>query len=47
MFSAGNVYGEYMVKFNDGERFSRRWPDARLSLHEAVDKLVKGRRNKA
>ena len=46
-FSNGNVYGDYSVTFNDdGEVLQQTWPNARLTLHEAINKLVKEREAK-
>ena len=46
LFSAGNVHGQYSIQFTDGEVLQRTWPDARLSLHEAINKLVKEKKAK-
>ena len=41
-FSNGNVCGE--CSFNDGETsIQKKWPDCRLTLHEAINKLMKDR----
>ena len=31
------------MKFGNGEQWEKTWPDSRLNLHEAINKLVKER----
>lgn len=42
-FNNGNVCGEFSVTFGNGEQWEKTWPDSRLNLHEAMNKLVKER----
>lgn len=45
--SNGNVYGEYSVTFSGGEELQKCWPDARLTLHEAINKIMKEKEDKS